>query len=147
MRGWNSNDSGLCALVHSQRLSLLLSSSSIQVILPYLSWDYEPGSQGIFIEEALYCVVLLRSLTLQVCSPPPALCSLAEQQNATVALSTIHHAAVLQYLLVIDGNDNLMLTIIMWSSISEVFWDFFLQNFRHKITFLKSPSPFYDFIL
>lgn len=36
---------------------ILLSSSLIQDIQPYLSSDYGPGSQGISIEEALYCIV------------------------------------------------------------------------------------------
>ena len=36
-RGWNSNSSGPCALVHSQGLSFLPFSSIIQLILPYLS--------------------------------------------------------------------------------------------------------------
>ena len=37
--------------------SFLLCTSIIQVILPYLSSGYEPGSQGIFIEEVFYCIV------------------------------------------------------------------------------------------
>ena len=38
-------------------LLLFLLQSIIQAILPYLSSVYEPGSQGIFIEEAIYCIV------------------------------------------------------------------------------------------
>ena len=67
-RGWSSEGCGPCALVHSQGLSLLPSSSIIQDILPYLSSGYEPGSQGIFIEEAFYCIVLLRSFTSRATS-------------------------------------------------------------------------------
>ena len=40
----------------------------LQPFLPYLSSGYEPGPQGIFVEEAFYCIKLLRS------SLPPAKC-------------------------------------------------------------------------
>ena len=43
---------------NNQVLSLLCSSSINQDILLYFSSGYEPGSQGIFIEEAFYCIVL-----------------------------------------------------------------------------------------
>ena len=47
----------LYCTIDSQGLSLFPSSSIIQVILPYPSSGYEPGSQGIFIEEAFYCIL------------------------------------------------------------------------------------------
>lgn len=45
-------------LVYSQGSPLLPPSSIIQVFLPYLLSGYEPGSQVIFIDEAilLYCI-------------------------------------------------------------------------------------------
>ena len=68
--------------IHSRDLSHLLSQSINQPFLSYLSSGYEPGSQGIFIDEAfsLYCIFVFVDLTchLQVCRPSPA-----EQQNAT----------------------------------------------------------------
>ena len=57
------------------RTSHLLSVSINQPFLSYLSSGYEPGSQGIFIEEtlSLYCILAFVDLTchLQVCRPPP----------------------------------------------------------------------------
>ena len=41
-------------IVHSQGLFYLPSASPF---LTYLSSAYEPGSQGIFIEEAFHCIV------------------------------------------------------------------------------------------
>ena len=96
--GWNSNSSGPCALVHSQSLSFLPSSSIIQDILPYFSSGYEPGSQGIFIQQAFRCIVLLRSLTLRATSKfaarrPQILGGTTKCNVALLRLPTIHHSA------------------------------------------------------
>ncbi len=61
-----------------------INQSINQPFLSYLSSGYEPGSQGIFIEEAFYCLVYFYD-----CLPRTAFkfaarrLSLAERQNAT----------------------------------------------------------------
>ena len=83
--------------IHSQGLSLLPSSIN-EPFLPYLSSGYEPGSQGIFIEEAFYCTYCTLSfvdLTYrhQVCRPLPVARGTTKCNMALLRIPRIHQRA------------------------------------------------------
>ena len=102
----------------SQDLSHLLSISINQPFLSYLSSGYEPGSQGIFIDEvfSLYCILAFIDLTyrLQVCCPPPVARGTTKCNVALLRILTIHQPATKCCLIPFNSwwNDNLMFTMI-----------------------------------
>lgn len=99
--GWNSCKSDRCACtctyIHSQGLSHLSSTSINQQFLPYLSLGSEPGSLGIFVEEAfieIFFTTAYLKCHLQVCRPRKRNFGRTTKCNvALLRLLTIHQPA------------------------------------------------------
>ena len=85
---------------------------TIQAILPYLSSGYEPGSQGIFIEEAFYCILYSYDrLPRATTSLPPAKVGTTKCNVASLHQRTIHPQPSTSYQMLLDTAQLLMIIL------------------------------------